>query len=385
MEEPCRLRESAADVVFFTLNYHPGEAGGAERQARLQAEELVRRGHRVLVVCPRSRGPRTGKVGGVDVLRLPKLTRKPFRRISYALVLVPWLLAVGRRFDVWHVHLASTQADLVVFVGLLTRTPTYVKIASGGKTGEVQQFAPLGWATRRVGLRRATRVQALSAEIADELTTIGVIHGRVVRIPNGLDLTAFSPPDARRKLAMRTKLGLPLDQPIALYAGRFAEYKGIGDLLEAWRRISQNQGLLVLLGARGPEDEPFPVPDRGRGFVTREWTPAVIEYLHAADVFVHPSHQDGMSNALLEAMACGLAPLATGIRAVEGLLEDERNALLVPPSHPPELSRSLVRLLGDRALRERIGAAAARTAREYSISDVVSEIEQVYAELVTRC
>ena len=374
-----------ADIVFFTLDYHPGEAGGAERQARLQAEELVRRGHRVLVVCPRSAGQQTGRVGGVQVLRLPKITRKPFRRISYLVVLLPWLLARGRRYDLWHVHVASAQADLVVATGLLTQTPTYVKIASGGKSGEVQDFDPVGWATRRLGLRRASCVQALSAEIADELTSIGVPPERIVRVPNGLDLGVFNPPDPQRKRMMRVKLELPDDKPIALYAGRFAEYKGIGDLLEAWERIPEHEGLLVLVGARDSEDEPFPVPDQGRGFVTRQWTPAVIEYLQAADVFVYPSHQDGMSNALLEAMACGLAPLATGIRAVDGLLEHDRNALLVPPFAPGKLSDSLVRLLRDTALRKRIACGAAQTAREHSIGDVVDLIERIYGQLMSRC
>lgn len=319
------------------------------------------------------------------MLRLPKIARRPFRRISYLAVLLPWLLACGRRYDVWHVHVASAQADLIVAAGVLTRTPTYVKVASGGKSGEVQDFDPVGWATRRIGLRKATRVQALSAEIADELASIGVTSERIVRVPNGLDLSAFAPSDPCRKRAMRTKLGLPLDRTIVLYAGRFAEYKGVGDLLAAWGRIQPRDDLLVLVGARGSEDEPFPVPERGPAFVTREWTPAVIEYLHAADLFVYPSHQDGMSNALLEAMACGLAILATGIRAVEGLLEDGKNAVLVPPSHPAELARSLARLLGDPGLRERIGCAAAQTARQHSIKHVVSEIERIYGQLVCRC
>ena len=370
------------NVLFFTLEYHPGEAGGAERQARLQAEELVRRGHRVTVVCPRTPGQRSGTVSGVEVLRLPKLASPPLRRISYLAALLPWLIARGRRFDLWHVHVASAQADLVVSVGLLLRKPTYVKIASGGKTGEVQDFDPVGWATRRVGLRGATRVQALSDEIADELAQIGVDSERIVRIPNGLDLVAFTPADARRKGLMRDKLDLPRDRPIALYAGRFAEYKGIGDLLDAWAPIPASEGLLVLLGGRGHEDEPFPVPRDGPGFVTREWTASVVEYLHAADIFVYPSHQDGMSNALLEAMACGLAPLATSIRAVDGLLEDGRNALLVPPFAPTALSRSLLRLLRDRGLREEIGRAAARTAGDYAIGDVATSIERVYRELL---
>ncbi len=373
-------------ILFFTLEYEPGLAGGAERQARLQAEELSRRGHRVCVVCPRTSGQRSGAVAGVQVRRLSKSRRPRLRKLSYLLVLGSWLLARGRRFDVWHVHLASRQADWVVLMGALLRRPTYVKVASAGETGEVRSGDRSAWATRRIGLRRAGRVQALSREIDDELREVGVSPERIVRIPNGLDLSTFRPADPQIRRAARHQLGLPSDMPVILYTGRFAEYKGVGDLLRAWTGIAtQAGGLLLLVGARGREDRPLATPVGGPGVISRLWTPTVIDYLHAADVFVYPPHQDGMSNALLEAMACGLPPIATRIPAVEGLLEHERNALLIPPSAPHELSGAILRFLRDDCLRQKIAEAAAQTAREYSIEDVVSEIESTYAELAHPC
>ena len=368
-------------ILFFTLDYHPGRAGGAERQAQLQAEELVRRGHDVRVVCPRSAGQRSGVVGRVDVLRLPRISKKPLHRLSYMLVLLPWLLARGRRYDVWHVHLASTQADLAVAIAQLLGKPTYVKIASGGETGEIQVFAHLSWLTRRIGLRKATRVQALSEQIVDELRGIDVVSERIVRVPNGVDLEHFKSADGERKQEMRRKLDLPQDRVIALYTGRFAEYKGIGDLLEAWGQGHDEEGLLVLLGERASEDRPLRIPARGNGVVTRGWSADVAEYLQAADVFVYPAHQDGMSNSLLEAMACGLAPVTTAIGSVDAFLEHRRNALLVPPRDPDALSSALREILHDGQLRASIASGAARTARRFSVADVVSQIERTYREI----
>jgi glycosyltransferase involved in cell wall biosynthesis len=374
------------NILFFTLDYEPGLAGGAERQARLQAEELARRGHRVSVVCPRSAGQRTGNVGSVRVSRLPRICRRPLRKVSYALVLGCWLLGRGRQFDIWHVHLASRQADAVVLMAAVLRRPTYVKVASGGETGEVRMGDRSARITRRVGLRRASRVQALSGEISDELREVGVLSDRIVPIPNGVDLSVFSPAGPQQRRIVRRKLGLPTDRPIILYTGRFVEYKGVADLLEAWAEVAPRvDALLVLVGARVREDRPVVVAVEGRNVVTRPWTPAIVEYLHAADVFAYPPHQDGMSNALLEAMACGLAPVATKILAVEGLLEHERNALLVPPLAPRELSDALLRFLCDSQLRHRIADAAVRTAREYSVEEVVSRIELTYAEMTRPC
>ena len=369
-------------ILFITLEYEPGLAGGAERQARVQAEELTRRGHRVSVVCPRSRGQRPGAVGQVHVSRLARSRRPRLRKLSYAVALGCWLIVRGRRFDVWHVHLASRQADWVVLIAALLRRPTYVKVASGGPTGEVRMGDRSAWMTRRIGLRGASRVQALSGEIVAELRQVGVRADRIVRISNGLDLSAFRPADLDLQRSARRRLGLPCECPVILYSGRFAEYKGLGDLLAAWPNVvSHADGVLVLVGARGREDKPLSVPVTGPRVICRPWTNSVVDYLHAADVFAYPPHQDGMSNALLEAMACGVAPVATRIPAVEGLLEHERNALLVPPFAPRELSGALVRLLRDDRLREQIGHAAAHVARTYSVTDVVSDIERTYADM----
>lgn len=373
-------------ILFCTLDYEPGLAGGAEYQARLQAEGLASRGHRICVVCPRSPGTRSGRVGPAQVRRLPRIRRRPLRKPSYALVLGCWLVGRGRRFDVWHVHLASRQADWVVLMGRLLRRPTYVKVASGGETGEIRVGDRSAWLTRRAGLRKASRVQAVSSQIADELRQVGVGPDRVLRIPNGLNLSVFSPVEPQTRASIRSKLGLPAMRPIVLYVGRLTEYKGVGDLLQAWTSVAaQSDGVLVLVGARGREDKPLSVPVEGPRVVTRPWTSTVVDYLHAADVFAYPPHADGMSNALLEAMACGVATVATQIPAVEGLLEQERNALLVPPRAPRELSRALLRLLRDDQLRAALGRAAARAAHAYSLEDVVTKIELAYAELARAC
>jgi glycosyltransferase involved in cell wall biosynthesis len=283
---------------------------------------------------------------------------------------------------VWHIHLASRQADWGVLMAALLRRPTYVKVASGGATGEVRSGYRSAWLTRRIGLRRAGRVQALSGEIASELQGIGVAQERIVRIPNGLDLSAFRPPQGNERLHDRHRLELPDRSLVVLFVGRLAEYKGTADLLRAWQDVAaEADALLVLVGARGREDRPVSIPLDGPRVLVRPWTSDVAAYLRAADVFAYPAHQDGMSNALLEAMACGLPPVATSIPAVEGLLENERNALLVPPAAPNHLSSALLRLLHEDELRRRIAEGAARTAREYSVEDVVRQIERSYFEL----
>jgi glycosyltransferase involved in cell wall biosynthesis len=364
-------------ILFCTLDYFPGITGGAERQARLQAEELVRRGHRVTVVCARTGNLRSGEIGGVRIVRLRRIERRRLFRISYFARLSYWLVCRGGAYDIVHVHLANMQADIAVLTARLHRRPCYVKVACGGAAGEVHRLKKTARLWRWYGLRNADRVQVLSSEIKAELATIGVRHGRMVEIPNGVDLRGFRPISAMARRRVRNELALPEGAVIALFAGRLVDYKGVYDLLDAWPAVEVANAWLVIVGATA-EQELNAAP----GVIVRGWAESPLPYLHAADVFVQPSHADGMSNAVLEAMACGCALVATGHGATDGFLTAERDALLVAVRNPPELAAALTRLLADAGLRARLAANARETAERYAIGDVVDRIETEYRALL---
>ena len=363
-------------ILFCTFSYFPAVTGGAERQARLQAQELVRRGHQVTVVCPRSGRLSSETIQGVRVVRLCRIERWPVTRISYFARLFPWLLRHVGKFDLVHVHLANIQADLAVFAARRWRRPTYLKLACGGPVGEVQRLSGVARFTRWYGYRHADRIQALSSEIVDELVGIGVAEDRIVQIPNGIDMEEFAPVDDRRRRELRAKLNLPADQVTALFVGRLVDYKGIDDLLAAWPQVRQEDATLVVVGATG---EAVTAP---AGVIVRDWVQSPREYMQAADVFVHPSHADGMSNAVLEAMACGLPLVATKHGATHGLVEDGREALLVPARNPNALAAALRRLLREPTLRRKLAAVARQSAGRFGLAQVVDSIERQHEELV---
>jgi glycosyltransferase involved in cell wall biosynthesis len=369
-------------ILSCTLDYSPGAAGGAEHQAQLQADELARRGHEVHVVCPRRGREKSGQVGAVSVHRLWLAQRKPFQTITTALSLAIFLLRNGRRFDVVHVHLADLRTDVAVIVCGLLRRPVYVKLGAGGPAGDIGKLRRVARLTRYHGLRHAACVQAISAEIELDVARLGIPPARIAAIPNGFDPTAFRPASGHERLAVRRTLGFTPQRPVVLYLGRFAAYKGMDDLLAAWSRIGPAYDAeLVLVGFVALED-PFPIPTGLPCVQVRDWTANPAEFYQAADVFVLPSHVEGMSNSLLEAMACGLPVVATSVGAAPEMVRDGVDGLLVPPRDPDALARALSRLLADRATRDALGASARETVMaRYSLPAVVDQIEARYVAI----
>jgi glycosyltransferase involved in cell wall biosynthesis len=367
-------------VLFCTLNYPPSPTGGAEKQAQLLGEALVRRGHAVHVVCPRTVGYRSETINGVRVHRLPRVNARPLRTVSYLPVLCAFLILHLRKYDLVHVHLANLQADVAVAVATAFRRPSYLKLAAGGRLGEIGRLSLVALVTRYYGIRHATLIQAISDEIASDVMRIGVPAERIRLIPNGVvPRPRLTPAD---RASARGRLGLPSDALVVLFAGRLEREKGVDDLISVWRAGKPEHGVLLLLGSAGIKD-PVSMEDLPDGAEFRPWSSDVASYMAASDIFVLPSHVEGMSNSLLEAMAAGVASISTRVGATPEMIRDGGNGLLVDPGDRDSLAAALEKLAGDRALRIRVGEAARASACEtFDIDSVVARIEGAYRSIV---
>ena len=144
-------------------------------QARLQAEELVRRGYRVTVVCPREPGTESGTLNGVEVRRLPVRWRGKLRRPSHVALLFGYLVRNLHRFDLVHIHLAGLQTETVTPLAMLHRKPVYVKMAAGGTGGDQRGIQPAGQCDEDApAWRNQARADAVQAELPDELIHSGI-------------------------------------------------------------------------------------------------------------------------------------------------------------------------------------------------------------------
>ena len=111
----------------------------------------------------------------------------------------------------------------------------------------------------------------------------------------------------------------------------------------------------------------------------------VPDLLHSFDVFVLTSLWEGLPRVLIQAMAAGLAVVATAVDGNAEAVEDGVNGFLTPPGDPQALAAALLRLLGDPALAGQMGAAGRERADEFGARKMVDDIAALYEALLVKC
>jgi glycosyltransferase involved in cell wall biosynthesis len=202
--------------------------------------------------------------------------------------------------------------------------------------------------------------------------------GRVVVIPNGVDIARFCP-------ALRA----PWDRGGRVTVGTLANLrpeKGLEDLISAAARVRvRYPRVRFAIWGEGPlhGELEFLIRTLGlEGLVELRGATAEPETaLRALDIFVLPSTSESCSNALLEAMATGLAAVATEVGGNRSLVQDEATGLLVPAADPASMGAAILRLIEDPALAARLAAAArARVRAEFSTDRLAARIEALYTQ-----
>jgi glycosyltransferase involved in cell wall biosynthesis len=284
-----------------------------------------------------------------------------------------------------HAHELLSPASTAVLAKRLWGCPIVVKVLRGGLLGDLAKLRSKPFGARRIRLYRDhfNLFLAISREIEGELLGIGTPAGRVAYLPNGVDCQRFKPARSPAdKQALRRELGLP-EGPLALYAGRFVPEKRLDRLVALWPQVrSTCPGATLALVGEGEQLSGLQAI-AGAGVLFAGAVGQVAPYLQAADVFVLPSKTEGLSNALLEAMACGLPTVATRVGGAPDVIFHRQNGWLVPPESPGSLLEALACLLGDPALRAQLGSQArASMETKFSLAVIAERLRRLYDRLL---
>jgi glycosyltransferase involved in cell wall biosynthesis len=354
-------------TILFVINGLG--TGGAERSLSEMLDGLESRGLKTVTASlhRRAEGVQDGIVArGYDVRFLPGSRARQIvalRRLIRSI-----------RPDV--VHTAIFEANVVGrFASVGTGVPVMTSLTNTSydpvreqdpnmkawKLGVVRIID--GWTGRRF----TAHFHAITHAVRDAgVKELGIRPDRVTVIPRGRDPERLGHPSAERRLAARKSLGIVAEVPVVVTVGRQEFQKGQWHLLEAAPEVCRRHpGTKILVAGRsgGVSDRLMDVHrrlDLGADVRFLGYREDVPEVLAAADLFVFPSLFEGLGGALIEAMALGLPIVASDIPAIREVVEEGRNALLVPAGDPEQLAHAIDELLSNADRRHAFGAESRR-------------------------
>lgn len=377
-------------ILFVALSL---DVGGAERHLSSVLPELVRRGWPVTIYCTNRLGAFAADIAaaGVEVIG-PPIERQPgiqsaASRLVGTVRAGARLVGVIRRTRPMIAHFFLPEPYLIgAPMALLQRVPICIMSRRGLNVYQ-QHWRGVATIERRLH-PRMTAVLANSRRVADDLKAEGCRPDQIGLIYNGVAIEGLG--EAVDRTAIRDSLGIAPDALVAIVVANLISYKGHTDVLKAFAGIKARMPGNVRLLCIGRDEGTRASLERQVHDLGLEGVVSflgvrndVARLLAAADLSILASHQEGFSNAIIEAMAAGLPLVVTDVGGnAEAVLEGE-TGFVVPAQRPEQLGEAILKLLDEPALRRRFGATGRRRAEEqFSLVASVDRYETVYRGLL---
>lgn len=333
-------------------------------------------GHEVIGACADGELADRVREDGFRVEAIPfERSLNIFRHAQSYFALVDFFLR--EQFDIVHVH-TPIAALIARPAAARAGVPTIVYTAHGFYFHEHQP-----WLVRRILIllewiagRYTDVLFTQSVEDANSARYHRLCRGNVIEpIGNGVDTSTFHPisheDDRRSRTRLREEYGANDNTVVVLMVGRLVAEKGYRELFEAFEDLPECVHLWVV-GSRLESDHAASIGDAITAIRRDEQRRRRVKFLgyrqdvdiimRAVDIFVLPSHREGMPRSIIEAMMTGLPVVATDIRGCREEVVDGETGFLVPVRQPAALKAALLELASDKALRGSMGIAGQKRA-----------------------
>jgi glycosyltransferase involved in cell wall biosynthesis len=383
--------EQALRVVTLVRLSPPIYSGGGLQSTRLAAA-IARKGVHVRVLTalpPDGSAPAREVRDGLEIHRVPGSIDYGGRAIDFG-VRAAWWLMRHRDWDLLHTHGFSYWTVPPTLLARLRGRPVIVTTTLLGADDPASKARGVAKRVILPAYRRADAHVALSEEIEQVLEADGGCRGRILRIPNGVDVERFRPPTPEERSAARERRGFAPEEFVVVACGALIHRKNVSGLARAAALSGHRPARIVLAG---PPVEPAEVAELEHAIAALPSGVAVTrlghlgpdevpELLWAADCFTLNSRAEGLPLSLCEGMASGLPCVATDIPGCRDVLS-KGGGLLVPLADDAALARAWDELASDPARRARLGAEARSVAEQhYAWSAHAERYVELYHELL---
>ncbi len=374
---------------MFSDYYFPHTGGGVEQVVRQLCDRLVKRGHTVMILTIRTCPSLTLETSpGLTIHRVPGLDMTKWLGIQQALStrIFGTSIRLIRNFrpDVIHAHnlffrTTETAAILKLFFGIPLVTTLHLGKPQGGSWMFNRIIRVYELTFGRFIVHQSDHTIAVSQAVAEHTRQISGHPPPPTVIPNGVDTVLFHP---------EQNPGHPAQ--VVLFVARMVPNKGPKTLVRAAALVLHHhpQAQFVLVGDG-------PLRNQLQEQVNHLGIEQAVQFLglrhdvpdlmRQANVFVRPSTLEGMPLTILEAMASGLPVVATPVGGTPELVKDGVNGYLVPVNDHDALANSIIKLLDNPSLAEKMGQRGREMVEmDYTWDAAAEQTERVYLEEALR-
>lgn len=262
---------------------------------------------------------------------------------------------INNKFDAVYGHFLSPAGVTANKISEIYNIPSF--FAYGENTNYT--IDRLGPSRAKELLENINGVVSVSTENKEKLVEQNIIDSSKIEVfPNSVDHKLFY---KRDKYEMREKFGFPREDFIVAFVGRFVEVKGANRLSKALDLVGTDKVKSIFIGSGkiGPKCDGILLEGRQNHKI-------IPELLSAADVFVLPTLAEGCSNAIIEAMACGL-PIISSDRAFNDDILDETCSIRVDPNNVKQIADAIELIITDHGLRDKLSKGALAKAEDLKI------------------
>jgi L-malate glycosyltransferase len=354
--------------------------GGGERHLADLACALHERGHDVYAALP-ARSPLRRELDALPPANIFTVRLRNAADLVSALALARFVRE--QRIEIVHAHVARDYPLAALVVRRVPQANLIITRHVLFRLNRLHAFT----------FRQVQRVIAVSRAVERALLKQQLLPAqKIAVIPNGIDFQRFDASlEGFDRTALRRQLKIPPESLLIGTLGELKRQKGHEDFLRAAALIAREnrRAHFIIAGADSTASGEYRTAlerlTRELGLTSRVhftgWLERVAPLLAALDLFVSASHTESFGLAIVEALASGLAAVATATAGAREIIDDEEMGLIVPVNNPDALAASVLLLMADPGRRARLGRhARARVRGRFSLERMVDATEQVYVE-----